>query len=289
MVKESDGKRVVVINQFVSHPALDKAREGVEAALKEYKPKLNIQVQNAQGNIAIAAQIASHQAAQHPDVMVSIATPSAQANLKARKNKNVLLAFTAVTDPVAAGLTEKNNVIGVSDTPPIEELIELLTRLMPERKRVGVIFNPGEINSVKMIEKFSYIAQAKGLNIITSPVNSSSNIKVSVQKLIDKVDVIYLPQDNLVVSAIDNIVKIGSLHQIPIIGNDPSLVDKGLLFALGSDYFKNGKQLGEMIVAALEGKLTEPKIQPSNVKEYKVNEKVAVALNINIKQLKGGS
>jgi putative ABC transport system substrate-binding protein len=276
---------LITVNQFVNHPALDAAADGVKKALKDRKftpNKVEIKFDNAQGNMANAAQIAKHQAALHPAVMVAIATPSAQLTLKA-KNLNSLLAFAAVTDPKAAGLID-NNTIGVNDQPPISDLLKIIKQTLPKAKTIGIIFNPGEINSVNMTEEMSKLALANGFKIEKSAVNSSSNIKLAIQQLIPNADVIYLPQDNLVVSSIDTIARITLRAKIPLIANDSTLVEKGLLFALGSDYFQDGVHLGNMIADHLSGIKVTPNIQSTGIKKLKFNDKVAAELNILIPQ-----
>lgn len=278
-------KILITINQFVNHPALDAATDGVKKALKDRQfipHKVEIKFDNAQGNMANAAQIAKHQVALCPAVMVTIATPSAQVTLKA-KNLNSLLAFAAVTDPKAAGLIE-NNMIGVNDQPPISDLLKVIKQTLPKAKTIGILFNPGEINSVNMTDEMSKLALANGFKIEKSAVNSSSNIKLAIQHLIPNVDVIYLPQDNLVVSSIDTIAKIALRAKIPLIANDSTLVEKGLLFALGSDYFQDGVQLGNMIADHLSGIKVTPNIQSTGIKKLKFNDKVAAELNILILQ-----
>jgi putative ABC transport system substrate-binding protein len=276
---------LITINQFVNHPALDAATNGVKKALKDRKfipHKVEIKLDNAQGNMANAAQIAKHQAALHPAVMVAIATPSAQLTLKA-KSLNSLLAFAAVTDPKGAGLID-NNTIGVNDQPPISDLLKVIKQTLPKAKTIGIIFNPGEINSVNMTEEMSKLALANGFKIEKSVVNSSSNIKLAIQQLIPNADVIYLPQDNLVVSSIDTIARITLRAKIPLIANDSTLVEKGLLFALGSDYFQDGVHLGNMIADHLSGIKVTPNIQSTGIKKLKFNDKVAAELNIIIPQ-----
>jgi len=276
-------KILITINQFVNHPALDAATDGIRNALKDrgFIPgKVEIKFDNAQGNMANAAQIAKHQAALQPAVMVAIATPSAQVTLKA-KNANSLLAFAAVTDPNAAGLAG-TNIIGVGDQPPIYDLLKVIKQTLPQAKTIGIIFNPGEVNSVKMTEEMNKLASADGFKIEKAIVNSSSNIKLAVQQLIPNVDLIYLPQDNLVVSSIDTIAKIALKAKVPVVANDSTLVRKGLLFALGSDYFQDGIKLGNMIADHLSGIKVTPNIQSAGAKTLKFNDKIAAELNIVI-------
>jgi putative ABC transport system substrate-binding protein len=290
----AEDKVLITINQFVNHPALDAVTKGVEQSLKDrgiMPDKAEIRIDNAQGSITNAVQIAKHQVSLNPTVMVAVATPSAQADLKVKKD-NILLAFGAVTDPAAAGLTNSLNVIGVNDQPPITELISYTRKILPKVKTIGVLFNPGEINSVKMTEKLEEIALSNGLNIEKVGVNSSSNIKLAVQQLIPKVNLIYLPQDNLVVSAIDSVIQLTLKAKIPVIANDPSLVAQGVVFALGSDYFQDGIKLGNMIADHLNGIAIEKNITSSGVRAFKFNEKSALSLGVVIPsefKLKGSS
>ena len=277
-------KVLITINQFVSHPALDESKQGIEEALKKrglLPDKVNIRLDNAQGNIAASVQIAKHQTSLSPKFMIAIATPSAQSNLKAVKD-NSTLAFVAVTDPETAGLTSQKNIIGVSDQLPLFELLEVSLRLIPNIKTIGVIFNSGEVNSAQIIEKLEIVALEKNIRIEKASITSSTNIKVATQSLIGKVDIIYIPLDNSVVSGLANLIQVSSKANIPVIANDPSLIDKGILLALGSDYFKSGEQLGNMIADLIENKKLASNIQTSNVKELKINKGVAAKLNIII-------
>ena len=278
-------KPIVALNQFVSHPALDAASSGVQKALRErgilpYKAELKIA--NAQGNITNSTQIAKHQAALKPIVMIGIPTPSAQADLKARSDDTIIFAFAAVTDPVAAGLGAGKNVIGVTDTPPIERLIDIALQILPHIKTVGVIFNPGEANSVNTVELLENVLAQRHIKLLKATLNSSSGTKLAVQKLIGAVDVIYLPQDNTVVSAINAVIKDATNAMLPVIANDPLLVDQGVLLGLGCDYFSSGKQLGYMIADRLENKVLQSNIQSPDAQELRINDAVAKALGIQI-------
>ncbi len=277
-------KILITINQFVNHSSLDAATDGVKKGLKDRgftSDKIEIRFDNAQGNMAHAAQIAKHQAALHPAVMVAIATPSAQITLKAKKSRS-LLAFAAVTDPKAAGLTDDSNVIGVSDRPQIGALLKIIKQVIPKAKTIGILFNPGEINSVKITEEMEKLALANGFKIEKAVINSLSNIKLVIQKLITNVDVIYLPQDNLIFSSIETFAKIALKAKIPLVANVPDATYQGLLFALGSDYFQDGVQLGNMIADYLRGIKATPNIQLANIKTLKFNDKIAANLGIFI-------
>jgi len=275
-------KILITINQFVSHPALDAAKNGIVQTLAKRKiSNLSIQEDNAQGNISQSAQIAKHQASLKPRFMVAISTPSAQSNQKA-KQKGTALAFVAVTDPFAAGLSKDADTLGVTDAPPIEELVALFPKIFPQLKTVGIVYNPGEINSVKALERLQRAAEKYHFTVKIVPVNASANVKLAAQSLVGSIDILYLPQDNLVISALNTIIDVCKKAKIPVVGNDPSLVEKGLLLALGQDYFQSGVQLGTMIADTLEGKPVRPSIQSLQTQALTVNHVVVKALGITL-------
>lgn len=277
-------KVLITVNQYVNHIALDAAYDGLIDSLKARKiipDKAEIVTSNAQGNISNSVQISKHHASLSPDFMVAIATPAAQTNLKA-KNKNSKLAFVAVTDPSAANLVGIENVIGVSDSPPISELVDIVRKIFPDIKTVGIISNSGEVNSVKMSENLEKALSIFNIKVKKASIANSSDIKTAMNKLVSSVDLIYLPQDNSVVSALDNIASIAKANKIPLIANDPTLVQRGVFVALGSNYFKSGKQLGNMIADLIDGISLKENIQNTETKELKINQVLAEEFGIKI-------
>ncbi|GAB4164039.1 MAG: ABC transporter substrate-binding protein [Rickettsiaceae bacterium] len=280
----ADDKITITVNQFVSHIALDAAYEGLTKGLEDrgiVPQKANLILSNAQGNIGNSVQISKHQASLKPDFMVAIATPAAQTNLKA-KTTGSILAFLAVTDPDSTGLVGRDDIIGVTDSPPIAGLISKALEIFPATKNIGVIFNSGEVNSLKIIETLTEILQARNIQLKKIAITNSNEIKNAFNKLAGTVDLLYLPQDNSVVSALGNIVSLSKDAKLPLIANDPTLVDKGVFLALGSNYFKSGQQLANMIADLIEHKSLEQKIQSVNENELKINYKLADELGIII-------
>jgi putative ABC transport system substrate-binding protein len=280
----AEEKILITINQFMSHPALDSASQGIQYALKNrgILPDIaQIMISNAQGNISNSAQISKHQASLLPKFMVAIATPSAQTALKARKGQSIL-SFVAVTDPEAANLIGKDNVIGVSDNPPIEDLLNIVNEIFPEIKNIGAIYNSGEVNSAKIIKTLAISAEKRGIKLHLASINNSNDIKLAMQKLLGKVDIIYLPLDNSVVSGISNIVALSKESKIPLICNDPVLVENGVTLALGANYLNSGLQLGNMMADIIEGKKLDQPIQESKSVELKINQEMVKYFNITI-------
>lgn len=281
LIKQAEPRKITVaVNQYVNHEALDAAYKGLQEALAEGEKNdlkegfsIDLIYANAQGNISNSVQISKHQASTIPEFMVAIATPSAQTNVNAASDKTIT-GFLAVSDPVSAGIideqSEKNKseeelgslkIIGVADIPPVEELIEQAIKTFPDLKTVGAIYNSGEINSVRTIERVEAVLQKKGIKLKKTTIANSSDIRIALSKIIPDVDVIYLPLDNTVISAIDSVISLTKKYKKPVIANDPILVDKGVTMALGVNYYNSGKMLGELIIDLINNMQTGHDIQ----------------------------
>ena len=251
---------VIGITQIVEHPALDAARDGFIAALEEagFKEGEDVvyDLQNAQGDFTNAISIAQKFKDDKVDLIVAIATPTAQA--AAQVNKDIPIVINAVTDPVAANLVQSwessgNNVTGISDAAPNKQQVELILRFLPEAKNVGTIYNAGEINSVVQIEVARETCKELGLNLIEVTVSNSSEVLMAAQSLAGRVEAIYIVTDNTVVSALESVIKVCNQEKIALIVADPSGVDKGALTSYGIDYFSLGKKSGEIAVKIIKG------------------------------------
>lgn len=250
----------VAITQIVEHPALDAVRKGVKDVLAEHDWKdgenLKWDYQSAQGAPATAAQIAKKFAGDRPDVFVAIATPSAQAAVASARNTNIV--FSAVTDPVAAKLVKSweqpsKNVTGVSDLTPIKLHLEMIKEVLPASKQLGIIYNLGEANSVSLLKLIKQHAEELNLQVIEAVSPKSSDVQTAARSLLGKVDAIYLPTDNTVISAIEGIIKISEQADIPVFAGDTDSVARGAIAALGFNYYEVGRQTGKIVVQILQG------------------------------------
>ncbi|WP_392565989.1 ABC transporter substrate-binding protein [Utexia brackfieldae] len=257
-----DDMKFVAITAIVEHPALDSVRQGVEDELKEQGyiqgKNLKLQFQSAQGSSANAAQIAKQFAAAKPDVIVAIATPSAQA--LAATSKSIPIVFTAVTDPVAARLVKSwqangTNVTGVSDALSLDKQIDLMLKIKPDLKTVGSVYSPGEVNSTTILRELETALAAKGIRLISVPAQRTSDIPTAARSLKGKVDLIYTTTDNNVVSAYESLVKVANESKIPLVASNPDAVDRGAVAALGMSYYELGRQTGRMAIRILKGEL----------------------------------
>lgn len=250
----------VAVTAIVEHPALDAARDGVKEALQEagFKDGENLKFiyESAQGNPATAAQIARQFVGQGPDVIVAIATPSAQALVSA--TKDIPIVFTAVTDPVGAQLISNmekpgKNVTGLSDMSPVAEHVALIKEIVPAAKSIGFLYNSGETNSVSTLAVLKAEAEKAGLTIVESTATKSADVQAAARALIGRADVIYVPTDNTIVSALEGAVSVAEESKIPLITADTDSVKRGALAALGFNYFDVGKQTGKVVVRILNG------------------------------------
>lgn len=285
--KVKEEKKTIAVNQFISHVALDAAYKGIEEGLKDRKmlpEKVNLVLANAQGNVSNSVQISKYQASIGADFMVAISTPSAQTNLKA-KNAETILAFVAVSNPKLANLDNRDDVIGIASELPIEELIDMSLEVFPNMQTIGVIFNSGEINSIDTVSKLRLILKNKNIKLEEVSITNSNDIKNAMNKITPKVDLVYIPQDNIVVSALDSIASLAKAEKKPLISNDPSFLDKGVLIALGDDFFASGKKLANMISDLIENKELSCNIKNTD-KKLKINYKMADILGINKESLK---
>ncbi len=244
------------IAKFVSHPALDDIERGIVDELTATVPGVRFDLQNANADMATAAQIARKFKSDKVSVAVGIATPTAQALASAIKDIPVV--FSAVTDPVAAGLVSSyqgggKNVTGTSDMTPVAAQLDLLVALKPIR-RLGHVYNAGEANSVKLAELVRTYCSGHGIALIESTVANSSEVRQAVQSIADRIDGLYLGNDNTVFSAVNAVAEVCLQKRLPLVTADPTSAETvPVLAALGFDYYQMGRATGRMVARILNG------------------------------------
>ena len=280
-------QKSVAVTAIVEHPALDAVRDGVQASLKEagFETGKNLkwQYQSAQGNTGTAAQIARKFIGDKPDAIVAIATPSAQAVVAA--TKAVPVVFSAVTDPVAAKLVanwepSKTNVTGVSDLLALDKQLDLVKQVVPNAKRIGMVYNPGEANSVVVVKELQKLLPTMGMTLVEAAAPRSVDVSSAARSLVGKVDVIYTNTDNNVVSAYEALVKVGQDAKIPLVASDTDSVKRGAVAAYGINYRDLGEQTGRMVVRILQGE------KPGDIKP-EVSTKMELYVNPGAAQKQG--
>lgn len=288
---ESDGKTYTIgINQLVQHDALDASREGFIEGLKEKGfeegKNLKIDYQNAQGDMAIAKTISDQFVTSKVDMIFAIATSSLQASYNA--TKDIPIVFTAVTDPIDAGVANSwessgTNVTGTSDMVSMEEQLDLLTELVPDIKTLGVIYNSSEANSLAQVQELKKEAEKRNIDIKEISVTTVNEINQNLSAALGSIDALYAPTDNTVASAYDLVGNLCINKNIPILCGEEAGVSKGGLCSIGIDYFKLGKEAGYKAAEILNGKApSDIEISTLSDMSITINTDVVEKLNITV-------
>lgn len=282
----------IAITQYIEHVAADAVRDGLleELAKEGYSQGENLVVSydNAQGSAAIAGQIARKFLGLKPDVIVAITTPSAQSIVKVVGKDSLPIVFSAVTDPVGAGLVSslKNHpehVTGVMDAPPIKEQIAFIKTILPDAKKIGVLYNPGDNGSVASLDIIRKETNAQGLTLIESTPIKSSDIQAAVLKLVGQVDAIYVPLDNMLVSAMKTVSSLALQHKLPLFSADSGSVEAGALACKGYSYRETGLETGKIVTLLLKGeKSNEIDIARPDKVDVFINRKALETLHLSL-------
>ena len=249
------------IGQFAQHGSLDNCYQGFLAGLAEAGivegENLKVDYQNAQADMGIAQQIAAQFAAGRVDMMVGIATPMAQACYNAASGAMPTI-FTAVTDPIAAGFVNADGaaageVTGTSDALPIKAQLETIRAMLPEAKKVGILYTTSEVNSISAIEIYKQLAPQYGFEIVESGISTIADIPLALDALLSKVDCLTNLTDNTVVSALALMLDKANAAGKPVFGSEIEQVKLGCIAAEGLDYIALGRQTGLMAAKVLKG------------------------------------
>lgn len=275
----------VCITQIVAHEALDKVRQGTLDSLAQagyQAPNTRILFENAQGNMTLAAQIAHHFVAQKPDVIIAIATPSAQAAVSAARHTTIPVVFATITDPLQAKLVSNlahpgGRVTGTRNVTFIDKELALIHRIQPHIKTLGIILNYAEENSVRLLNEITTQAQKTGLQIKPISANGSGEVKAAAASLMPHVDAVLLLQDNTVASALPAVLQTAAKQQVPIYSAYLDAVKAGALAGIAADEYEIGKQTGKIAAAILQGK---------NPGDIAVQDPQSVKLGINLNTAK---
>ena len=271
---EKQKKIEIGITQIVEHPSLDDVRKGIIDALKANgydENKININYKNAQGDFG-TAQVIAQEYNNKSDVIIAISTPSAQAAANNIKDKPIF--FSAITNPESAGILRKN-VTGVSDKSPVKKQVELIEKLLPEAKNIGIVYNTSEQNSFYLTEEFTKAAKEKGYIVKVKGISNISEMASALDTLLPTIDVLYTSIDNTIASTYPLIVEKSNKADKPIIGATKSFVEQGALAVDGISDYQVGYQTGEMVARYLNGEKIE------NI-PYEVVEQAEMYINKDI-------
>lgn len=293
--KTSDSEKVYKIGilQFAQHPSLDNCREGFLQGLEEEGfvegKNLEIDYQNAQADMGIAAQIANAFVGNKVDMVTAIATPAAMSAYNATMKTDIPVVYTAITDPIVAQLADENkkplgNVTGTSDILPVEAQLKLIREIMPEAKNLGILHTSSEANSDSMLKIYKDLAGKYGFTIVDEAINTTADIPLATDNLLSKVDAITNLLDNTVVNSLPTILDKANAKKIPVFGSEVEQVNMGCLGSEGIEYVSLGKQTGKMAAKILKGeaKASEMPFETIEKPNLYLNSKVAKDLGIEI-------
>jgi len=286
-----DAKMVkIYISQTVQHPAINSTTKGIIDGLAAdgyiNGKNIDLQQQSAQGNIALANQIATSYVSNEPDVVVAVATLAAQSFAKFTRSGKTKMIFSTVTDPIEANLVQNlelpgNNSSGVSNYVDLGPQLAIFKRINPSIKKLGFLYNPAELNSITLIKKLRKLCPEYEMELVTMPANKSADVSQSAVKLSSLVDAIFISNDNTALSAMSTIVKAANNAKILVFVSDTDIVINGAIAALGPNQYEIGLQTAKMIVRVLEGEdiNTLPVEFPTNTELF-LNQKAAKKLGI---------
>ena len=260
-----EGEFTIGISQFAEHGSLDNCREGFLEGLAEAGfvegENLTVEFDNAQADTGTAGQIADSYVSDKVDLICAIATPSAMSAYNSALKSDIPVVYTAVSDPVAAGLanedgTSVGNATGTSDKLPVEEQLKMIREILPGATKIGIIYTTSEANSVSTIEEYKAIAGQYGFEIVETGINTIADVDLAAADMVGKVDCISNLTDNTVVSALQTVLAYANEAHIPVFGSEIEQVKNGCLASMGIDYVALGRQTGKMAAAILKGETT---------------------------------
>ena len=289
--QSSTKKLTIGIVQYIDHIALDSAREGFVTALSDNGyvdgENLAIDLQNAQGDQSNLSTISDRFVSNKVDLVLAIATPAAQSI--AGKTTEIPILATAVTDFESAKLVDSAaapgvNVSGTTDMNPIKEQIDLLVKLVPDAKTIGVLYTSGEDNSILQAAIAKDAINALGLAYTEVTVTNSNDVQQATQSIVSQCDAIYIPTDNVFASAMPVVHGVTSQSKTPVICGESGMVNSGGLATLGINYYDLGYQTGLMAVKILKGEATPATmpIESASGFDFAINGTVAKEIGIEI-------
>jgi len=289
--KKVDNKEVKVgVLQLLSHPALDQIYKGLEDGLKkegyEVGKNLKIDLQNAQGDQSNLASMGQKLVTDNNDILVGITTPATLSLSNATKDKPIIMG--GITYPVEAGLIKTedkpgNNITGVSDRTPIKQQLEIMKKVLPNMKKVGILYTASEDNSVKQAQEAEKLAKELGLEVKVSTVANTNDIQQVTESLASQTDAIFVPIDNTIASAMATVVKVTDAKKIPVFPSADTMVADGGLLGLGVDQYQIGVETAKVVAKVLKGADTKNMpIVLANEGVIYLNEAKAKQLGIEI-------
>ena len=261
----ADGSYTIGISQFAEHGSLDNCREGFLAGLASEEitegENLTVNYQNAQTDTGTASTIADSFLSAKVDMICAIATPSAASAYNSCLNTDIPVVYIAVSDPVSAGLanedgTNAGNITGSSDVLPVEEQLKMIRAMLPDAKKIGILYTTSEANSCSTIDEYKALAGDYDFEIVDSGINTAADIDMAAADIVSKVDCLCNLTDNTVVNALQTVLDKANTAGIPVFGSEIEQVKAGCVASMGIDYYQLGMETGVMAAKILKGETT---------------------------------
>lgn len=291
IVYAEEEEYTIGIEQFAEHGSLDNCRKGFLEGLKEEGieegKNLTVDYKNAAADMGTCGQISDSFASDKVDLMVGIATPSAQSLYNASLDSDIPVIYTAVTDPVAAELADEDGnpvgeITGTSDKLPVEQQLEMIRKILPDAETIGIIYTTSEANSESSIKEYEALAGDYDFTIETAGITTTSEISLAAQSLLEKVDCLTNLTDNTVVASLPTILEMANEKNIPVFGSEIEQVKIGCLAAEGLDYVELGRQTGKMAAQVLKGEKKASEMPYETIEKAALYVNSAVAENLGI-------
>lgn len=289
---KKEGSYKIGISQFAEHGSLDNCRLGFLAGLAEEGivegQNLTVIFDNAQADTATASTIADSMVSQKVDLICGIATPSAMSAYNSCMNANIPVIYSAVSDPVACALAKEDgtsvgNITGTSDFLAVTEQLDMIRKIMPEAKKIGIIYTTSETNSVSTIEEYKKHASEYGFEIVATGINQISEVELAAKDMVSKVDCITNLTDNTVVSALQTVLAAANDAKIPVFGSEVEQVKAGCVASMGLEYFELGKQTGKMAAKVLKGEAKASEMKFEVISQASLYVNTAAAAKVDLK------
>lgn len=281
------------ISQFAEHGSLDNCREGFLMGLEEEGIKegenLTVDYKNAAADMGTAGQISDSFVSDKVDMICAIATPTAQSAYNAAMDADIPVIYTAVTDPVAAELATEDGkavgeVTGTSDKLPVEVQLQMIRKMLPDAKKIGIMYTTSEANSLSTIKEYKKLAGTYDFEIVEKGISTTADVPLAAEDLLNNADCLTNLTDNTVVASLPTILEKANDKKIPVFGSEIEQVKIGCLAAEGLDYIALGKQTGKMAAKVLKGEEKASGMPYEIITEpgFYVNTKVAENLGITV-------
>ena len=280
------------ISQFAEHGSLDNCREGflaglAEEGISEDAGNLTVDYQNAQTDTGTAGTIADSFVSQGVDLICAIATPSAGSAYNAAMSTDIPVVYTAVSDPVSSGFANEDgssigNITGSSDVLPVEAQLQMIRDILPDAKKIGILYTTSETNSVSTIASYKELAGDYGFEIVDTGINTIADVDLAAADLVTKVDCLCNLTDNTVVEALQTVLDKANTQGIPVFGSEIEQVKSGCVASMGIDYYELGRQTGVMAAKILKGETTAEDTPFISATEAELYINTAAAEKVNL-------